>query len=121
MEALALMLVHVLTDGGLPWTRNGVPKTDSAHDALIRKKLRAKTEDLCRGLPPVFEDFLRYCRRLKFFEQPDYRHWREQFADLAKEMGYAESDGSVCDDLVWPPRLDEVWLIIISEKRDAFN
>ncbi|EJC98848.1 CK1/CK1 protein kinase [Fomitiporia mediterranea MF3/22] len=107
MEALALMLIHVLTEGGLPWTRNGVPKTDKAHDILIRQKQRAKPEELCHGLPPVFEDFLRYCRRLKFFEQPDYRYWRDQFADLAREVGYAEPDGSVNDDLVWPPRPDE--------------
>lgn len=114
MEALALMLIHVLTDGGLPWTRNGVPKTDSAHETLIRKKLRAKPEELCRGLPPVFEDFLRYCRRLKFLEQPDYNFWREQFELLAVVMGYVEPDGSVNDDFVWPPRPDEVRASITS-------
>ena len=58
MEALALMLIHVLTKGGLPWTRNGIPKDDKQHDVIIRTKLRAQPEDLCRGLPPVFEEFL---------------------------------------------------------------
>ncbi|KAL5524673.1 hypothetical protein ACEPAF_9818 [Sanghuangporus sanghuang] len=104
MEALALMLIHVLTKGGLPWTRNGIPKTNKAHDVIIRKKLRTTPEDLCRGLPGVFEEFLRYCRRLKFFEQPDYRFWRERFADLAREKGYAIHGGYVDDYFVWPPR-----------------
>ncbi|KAL5501438.1 hypothetical protein ACEPAH_8698 [Sanghuangporus vaninii] len=104
MEALALMLIHVLTEGGLPWTRNGIPKTNKAHDVIIRKKLRTTPEDLCRGLPGVFEEFLRYCRRLKFFEQPDYRFWRERFADLAREKGYAIHGGYVDDYFVWPPR-----------------
>ncbi|OCB87752.1 CK1/CK1 protein kinase [Sanghuangporus baumii] len=104
MEALALMLIHVLTEGGLPWTRNGIPKTNKAHDVIIRKKLRTTPEDLCRGLPGVFEEFLRYCRRLKFFEQPDYRFWRERFADLAREKGYAIHGGYVDDYFVWPPQ-----------------
>lgn len=104
MEALALMLIHVLTEGGLPWTRNGIPKNDKAHDVIIRKKLKTSPEDLCRGLPHVFEDFLRYCRRLKFFEQPNYQSWIDQFVILAKALGYAMSDGYVDDYFVWPPR-----------------
>ena len=37
MEALALMLIHLLTPAGLSWTRNGVPKTDVAHNRLKRE------------------------------------------------------------------------------------
>ncbi len=63
MEAVALMLVHMLTPGGLSWTRNGVPKTDEAHNRLMYEKRNATPEEICRGLPPVFEEFLRSCRR----------------------------------------------------------
>jgi hypothetical protein len=108
MEALALMLIHLQTDGGLPWTRNGVPKNDEQHDVIIRKKLRASPEDLCRGLPPVFEEFLRDCRRLSFYEQPDYKWWRSRFGELAQELGYIESNGSINDNFIWPPRPEEV-------------
>lgn len=112
MEALALMLIHVLTDGGLPWTRNGVPKTDKQHDILIRKKLRTTPDELCQGLPPLFEDFLRYCRRLKFLDQPDYGLWIERFADLAINMGFYDTLDDVRDDFIWPPRPVEVILIL---------
>ncbi|KAI0081547.1 CK1/CK1 protein kinase [Panus rudis PR-1116 ss-1] len=98
MEAVALMLIHLLTPRGLSWTRNGVPKTDAAHDRLIREKRDARPEDLCRGLPPVFEEFLRYCRRLKFADCPDYDYWKEEFAALAEEHGYPASD-----EFIWPP------------------
>lgn len=108
MEALALMLIHVMTDGGLPWTRNGVPKTDKLHDILIRKKLRTTPDELCQGLPPVFEDFLRYCRRLKFLDQPNYGLWRDRFADLAIEMGFVQPNQIVSDDFAWPPRPTKV-------------
>ncbi|KAF7299076.1 Dual specificity kinase 1 [Mycena indigotica] len=98
LEAAALMLIHLLIPRGLPWTRNGVPKTDEAHDRLKKEKKAARPEDLCRGLPPEFEDFLRYSRGLQFSECPDYERWREVFKDLAVDSGFPEED-----DFVWPP------------------
>ncbi|KAJ7254389.1 kinase-like domain-containing protein [Mycena haematopus] len=98
LEAAALMFIHLLTPRGLPWTRNGVPKSDEAHDRLKKEKKSARPEDLCRGLPAEFEEFLRYCRRLQFQECPDYERWREEFRALAVEEGFPESD-----DFIWPP------------------
>nr|GAT60367.1 dual specificity kinase 1 [Mycena chlorophos] len=98
LEAAALMLIHLLTPRGLPWTRNGVPKTDEAHERLKKEKKAARPEDLCRGLPPEFEEFLRYCRGLQFMECPDYERWIEAFRDLAVDSGFPEDD-----DFIWPP------------------
>ncbi|KAI0062944.1 CK1/CK1 protein kinase [Artomyces pyxidatus] len=98
LEAAALMLIHLLTPGGLSWTRNGVPKDDASHERLKREKRDARPEDLCRGLPEQFEDFLRYCRSLAFTANPDYAEWRERFRDLAKEVGLGD-----VDRFVWPP------------------
>ncbi|KAH9936094.1 CK1/CK1 protein kinase [Fomitopsis serialis] len=98
MEAVALMLIHLLTPGGISWTRNGVPKTDAAHNRLKREKRDARPEDLCKGLPAEFEDFLRYCRRLHFADCPDYAFWINEFRELAEENGFP--DNSL---FVWPP------------------
>ncbi|KAJ6619462.1 kinase-like protein [Mycena sp. CBHHK59/15] len=98
LEAAALMLIHLLTPRGLPWTRNGVPKTEDAHDRLKKEKRSARPEELCRGLPDEFEEFLRYCKRLQFQECPDYERWREEFRALAIEQGLPEND-----DFIWPP------------------
>ncbi|KAI0631957.1 CK1/CK1 protein kinase [Trametes polyzona] len=98
MEAVALMLIHMLTPGGLSWTRNGVPKTDEAHDRLMYEKRNARPEDMCRGLPPPFEEFLRYCRRLQFMERPDYERWIEEFRNLAEDYGFPGSP-----EFIWPP------------------
>lgn len=100
LEAVALMLIHLLTPRGLSWTRNGVPKTDSQHEVLKREKQFARPEDLCKGIPSEFEEFLRYCRRLKFQECPDYVMWREEFRELAKERGISH-----CEKFIWPPPL----------------
>jgi casein kinase 1 len=92
------MFIHLLTPGGLSWTRNGVPKNNAQHDRIKREKRNAKPEDLCKGLPAEFEEFLRYCRRLKFSECPDYARWKEEFSELAKEEGFPG-----IEDFVWPP------------------
>ncbi|PIL22418.1 hypothetical protein GSI_15106 [Ganoderma sinense ZZ0214-1] len=102
MEALALMLIHLLTPGGLHWTRNGVPRTDEAHERLMREKSSARPEDLCRGLPPVFEDLLRYCRRLDFLARPDYEHWISEFREVADEYGFGD-----VEEFVWPSPFPE--------------
>lgn len=98
MEALALMLIHLVTPNGLSWTRNGVPKTDEAHDILKREKANTTPAELCYGLPAEFEEFLRYCRRLKFAERPDYDRWYDAFQELATDKGFPASDA-----FVWPP------------------
>jgi hypothetical protein len=92
------MFIHLLTPRGLTWTRNGVPKTDEAHDRLIAEKQLARPEDLCRGIPVEFEDFLRYTRKLKFDQCPDYAKWIETFRNLAIENGYSGKE-----DFIWPP------------------
>ena len=98
LESAALLLIHILTPGGLPWTRNGVPRDEIAHDRLKREKRAALPEDLARGLPEEFEEFLRYSRSLGFTQQPDYACWRERFRDLAKNLGYKD-----IDRFIWPP------------------
>ncbi|PSR70552.1 hypothetical protein PHLCEN_2v13591 [Hermanssonia centrifuga] len=98
MEALALMLIHLVTPSGLKWVRKGVPTTTREHDNIIRQKRTARPSELCLGLPSVFEEFLRYCRKLGFESCPNYRHWREEFRDLAIEHGFGGDDA-----FLWPP------------------
>lgn len=105
LEAAALLLIHLLTPNGLPWTRNGLPKTEKAHDHIKRQKRTTKPDDLCRGLPEEFEGFLRYCRRLTFTEQPNYELWKNNFRRLARERGFTDIENYV-DPL---PALQAKW------------
>jgi casein kinase 1 len=106
LEALALMLIHLLTPRGLSWTRNGVPKTTEAHNSLKAEKRNATAESLCRGLPSEFEEFLTYTRRLSYKECPNYSSWVERFRDLSIHLGYKE-----VEKFIWPPPEPAVGLI----------
>ncbi|ALC45899.1 gish, partial [Drosophila busckii] len=50
----------------------------------------AKQLVLCDGHPEEFATYLRYVRRLDFFETPDYDFLRRLFQDLFERKGYAD-------------------------------
>lgn len=45
---------------------------------------------LCDGHPEEFATYLRYVRRLDFFETPDYDFLRRLFQDLFDRKGYTD-------------------------------
>lgn len=45
---------------------------------------------LCDGHPEEFATYLRYVRRLDFFETPDYDFLRRLFQDLFDRKGYVD-------------------------------
>ena len=57
-------------------------------------------ETLCENHPEEMATYLRYVRRLDFFETPDYDYLRKLFRDLAERKGYNLDDG----DFDWTGR-----------------
>lgn len=45
-------------------------------------KVRTEIPDLCAGLPNEFNQFLVYCRSLKFDDHPDYSYLRKLIRDI---------------------------------------
>lgn len=45
---------------------------------------------LCEGHPEEFATYLRYVRRLDFFETPDYDYLRRLFQDLFDRKGFVD-------------------------------
>lgn len=82
LESLGYILVYFLK-GRLPWQH--VPRVTDGPNGITAKqrkerileiKLSTKTRELCEGLPTEFESFIRYCRGLKFEDQPNYSQLR---------------------------------------------
>jgi hypothetical protein len=49
-------------------------KTTSRYDKIQNKKLQTKADVLCKGFPDEFQTYLKYARKLKFDEKPDYAY-----------------------------------------------
>lgn len=47
-------------------------------------------QSLCESHPEEFATYLRYVRRLDFFETPDYDYLRRLFQDLFDRKGYVD-------------------------------
>lgn len=59
--------------------------------------MEVKLEDLCKGFPDEFKEYMEYCRKLKFEEDPDYKYILGLFESCMKKNGW---DPKV-PDFIW--------------------
>jgi serine/threonine protein kinase len=73
LETIGHVLLYFLK-GSLPW--QGLPgrNKDDKYANIKKKKIETSLEELCRGYPVEFKEFMEYCRQLRFEDDPDYRH-----------------------------------------------
>ena len=69
LESLAYTIIY-LACGDLPWSYISARRD---HEAVLRKKQSITTEELCKGLPAPFYEFVTHIRSLGFDEKPDYQ------------------------------------------------
>ena len=72
LECIGHVLLYLLK-GSLPW--QGLPgrSKNEKYNAIKKKKIETPLEDLCRGHPSEFKEYMEYCRSLKFEEAPNYK------------------------------------------------
>ena len=111
MEGIGNIMIYLANQGKLPWSQHTFPgefvlkadmkpNAEELHHQKIKKyeakmkHLKSKTtlEFLCQGLPPQFLEYMNYCRRLGFEENPDYNYLINLFQSFMKELSY-EDDG----------------------------
>ena len=77
-EALGYMLIF-FAKNNLPW--ENIEKLKLAKKAKCQKVYTMKKtitpESLCEGLPDYFSKYLKYCRKLKFEQEPNYDYLRQ--------------------------------------------
>jgi hypothetical protein len=111
LEGIGNIMIYLANQGKLPWSQHTFPgefvlkadmkpNAEELHNQKIKKyeakmkHLKSKTtlEFLCQGLPPQFLEYMNYCRRLGFEENPDYNYLINLFQSFMKELSY-EDDG----------------------------
>ncbi|XP_037923739.1 casein kinase I isoform X13 [Hermetia illucens] len=89
LEALGHMFMYFLR-GSLPWQGLKADTLKERYQKIGDTKRATPIEVLCENHPEEFATYLRYVRRLDFFETPDYDFLRRLFQDLFDRKGYVE-------------------------------
>lgn len=87
LESLGYMLIYFL-NGKLPWQGLKARTKQEKYDAIGRRKRETPIDTLCRGAPEEFAQYLRYCSRLEFEEEPNYFYLKNLFYNLVQTKGY---------------------------------
>ena len=82
LESAGYVMIYLSSKKGLPWKTT---KTMNLREKFVYiKKIKNETTDekLCENLPKAFLDYMKYVKKLKFEEDPDYNYLRGLFIDL---------------------------------------
>ncbi|XP_026667779.1 casein kinase I isoform X15 [Ceratina calcarata] len=89
LEALGNMLMYFLR-GSLPWQGLKADTLKERYQKIGDTKRNTPIEVLCDGHPEEMATYLRYVRKLDFFETPDYEYLRNLFHDLYEKRGFVD-------------------------------
>lgn len=102
LESISYLLVF-LARGSLPWQDIKAKEEDMQYTNMMNAKKTVSSKELCEGLPTEFETFVKYCRELKFEDQPNYVYVKKLFKIAMSTRKMA------CDNRFdWLPENDEL-------------
>ena len=88
LEAIGYVLMYFLR-GSLPWQGLHVHKGEDRYKKILLKKKSTSAEELCKGFPNEFVDYINYTRNLEFEADPDYKYLRELLITALKKQNCA--------------------------------
>ena len=86
LESLGYMLVFLIKEE-LPWSdldNNNKMSKILQSKKICEKKIMTTPEELCSGLPSEFSEYIKYCRKLEFEEEPNYNYIKNLFTSILK-------------------------------------
>ena len=81
LESVGYVLMYFLR-GSLPWQGLKIKSKEDRYKKILSKKKETSSEELCKGFPEEFKEFVEYTRNLEYAEQPDYEMLRNKFVNL---------------------------------------
>ena len=80
IESLGYNLIFFM-NGKLPWSN------ESDSDSILEKKINTSLDELCKGLPKEFKEFIKYSRELEFEQEPDYNYLNKLLLNVGNKNG----------------------------------
>ena len=87
LESVGYLLLYLLL-GRLPWQGHISHSRDDKYYKIKKIKRETTAEELCRGLPPQFEEYVKYTRNLKYEEDPKYDYLKNLFLSVLKNYNW---------------------------------
>lgn len=91
LESLGHVLLY-FARGNLPWQGLKAATNKQKYERIGEKKQSTPLPVLCEGLPPQFQEYMRYVRGLAFEADPDYDYLK-RLLDEALEYVHETDDG----------------------------
>ncbi|XP_023363494.1 casein kinase I-like isoform X2 [Otolemur garnettii] len=87
MESLGYVLMY-FNRTSLPWQGLKGTTKKQQYEKISEMKMSTPVDVLCKGFPEEFALYLKYCRSLRFEENPDYMYLRQLFRVLFRNLNY---------------------------------
>jgi len=87
LESVGYVLMYFLR-GNLPWQGLVVKNKNDKYSAIKEKKILTTANELCKGFPKEFEEYVNYTRNLDYEDEPDYTYLKNLFLNVLKSIGY---------------------------------
>ncbi|KAI9350887.1 kinase-like domain-containing protein [Obelidium mucronatum] len=84
LESLGHVFMYFLR-GSLPWQGMKAATNKQKYEKIGEKKRTTLIKELCEGFPDEFAIYLKYCRELKFDEEPNYDYLRSLFVKVLQD------------------------------------
>ena len=81
LESVGYVLMYFLR-GNLPWQGLKIKSKEDRYKKILDKKKETTSEELCKGFPDEFREYLEYSRNLEYTEEPKYDQYKEKFYNL---------------------------------------
>jgi casein kinase I family protein HRR25 len=87
LEAIGYVLMYFLR-GRLPWQGIPVKNKEDRYRKIMEKKIATSAEELCRGFPSEFTEYVNYTRNLEYEQDPDYNFLKNLFLEVLGRDGF---------------------------------
>ena len=83
LESFGYMLLYLAKGGWTPWLKyKKIKDKNEGLKKIVKMKLEITNENLCKGLPNEFIQYMKYVKKLDFEQEPDYQYLNSLFISI---------------------------------------